>query len=66
MQKSELKDKIIINIMKGMDNDLLNNEDLIVSELLCDCAMPDPINPFDAVDKETCRKCNLRFIIDNK
>ena len=28
------------------------------SEQLCDCAMPDPINPWDNVDKDTCRKCN--------
>jgi len=28
------------------------------SELLCDCAMPDPLNPFTEVDKYTCRKCN--------
>ena len=27
-------------------------------ELLCDCAMPDPIDPFAEVDKDTCRKCN--------
>ena len=25
---------------------------------LCDCAMPDPIDPFAEVDKDTCRKCN--------
>ena len=25
---------------------------------LCDCAMPDPIDPFAEVDKNTCRKCN--------
>ena len=25
---------------------------------VCDCAMPDPIDPYSAVDKETCRKCN--------
>jgi hypothetical protein len=24
---------------------------------LCDCAMPDPIDPFTEVDKDTCRKC---------
>ena len=28
------------------------------SEQLCDCAMPDPIDPFAEVDKDTCRKCN--------
>lgn len=28
------------------------------SELLCECAMPDPIDPFASVDKDTCRKCN--------
>ena len=28
------------------------------SEQLCDCVMPDPINPWDNVDKDTCRKCN--------
>ncbi len=28
------------------------------SEQLCDCAMPEPINPWDNVDKDTCRKCN--------
>tara|TARA_R110002167_G_C12475383_1_gene634059 strand:+ start:564 stop:791 length:228 start_codon:yes stop_codon:yes gene_type:complete len=27
-------------------------------EKLCDCAMPDPIDPFAEVDKDTCRKCN--------
>ena len=25
---------------------------------LCECAMPDPIDPFTEVDKDTCRKCN--------
>ena len=25
---------------------------------LCDCAIPDPIDPFAEVDKDTCRKCN--------
>ena len=25
---------------------------------LCDCAMPEPIDPFAEVDKDTCRKCN--------
>ena len=25
---------------------------------LCECAMPDPIDPFAEVDKDTCRKCN--------
>ena len=23
----------------------------------CDCAVPDPIDPFAEVDKDTCRKC---------
>jgi len=27
-------------------------------EELCECAMPDPIDPFAEVDKDTCRKCN--------
>lgn len=31
------------------------------SEQLCECAMPDPIDPFDEVDKETCRKCGNKF-----
>ena len=25
---------------------------------LCDCAIPNPIDPFTEVDKDTCRKCN--------
>jgi hypothetical protein len=29
MQNNELKDKIILNIMKGMENDMLSNNDLI-------------------------------------
>lgn len=29
MQNNELKDKIILNIMKGMENDILSNIDLI-------------------------------------
>tara|TARA_R110002049_G_scaffold255759_1_gene431249 strand:+ start:470 stop:718 length:249 start_codon:yes stop_codon:yes gene_type:complete len=31
------------------------------SEQLCDCAMPDPINPWDSVDKDTCRKCENKI-----
>ena len=31
------------------------------SEQLCECAMPDPIDPFDDVDKDTCRKCGNSF-----
>jgi len=27
------------------------------SEQLCDCIMPDPIDPWAEVDKFTCRKC---------
>lgn len=29
MQKSELKDRLILNIMKGMDQNMLSNDDLI-------------------------------------
>ena len=29
MQNNELKDKIIINIIKGMDHNMLSNTDLI-------------------------------------
>jgi hypothetical protein len=29
MQNNELKDKIILNIMKGMENNMLSNNDLI-------------------------------------
>ena len=28
----------------------------------CDCAAPDPIDPFAEVDKDTCRKCK-NFIV---
>ncbi len=37
-----------------------NIADVVVrqSEQLCECAMPDPINPWDNIDKDTCRKCN--------
>lgn len=31
------------------------------SELLCECVMPDPINPWDSVDKDTCRKCENKI-----
>jgi hypothetical protein len=31
------------------------------SEQLCDCAMPDPIDPFEEVDKDTCRKCENKI-----
>ena len=31
------------------------------SELLCECVMPDPINPWDSVDKDTCRKCEHKI-----
>ena len=30
----------------------------VQSEQLCGCAMPDPIDPFAEVDKDTCKKCN--------
>lgn len=29
MQNIELKDKLILNVMKGVDNNLLSNDDLI-------------------------------------
>ena len=28
------------------------------SEQLCECAMPEPIDPFAEVDKDTCKKCS--------
>lgn len=31
------------------------------SEQLCECAMPDPINPWDSLDKDTCRKCENKI-----
>ena len=31
------------------------------SEQLCDCVMPDPINPWDSVDKDTCIKCENKI-----
>ena len=39
-------------------NPLNSNNDLYdVVGTFCDCAVPDPIDPFAEVDKDTCRKC---------
>jgi len=44
-------------------NPLNSNNDLYdVVGTFCDCAVPDPIDPFAEVDKDTCRKCK-NFIV---
>lgn len=77
MQKSELKDKIILNIMKGVDNDLLNNEDLIHIIETCgsylniqtipNYATQNDLSYNGAKNHRDVRKIfNVRFVIDNK
>ncbi len=48
-------------MQKYTDEQLTIHSVVKQSELLCDCAMPDPINPWDSVDKDTCRKCENKI-----
>jgi len=77
MQKSELKDKLILNIMKGVYNDMLSNEDLICVIETCglylnlqtipDYATKNDLSYNGVKKHRNVRKIfNVRFVIDNK
>ena len=55
---TQLNFEELIDVVESVVKKLTITDVSMRSEQLCDCVMPDPIDPWADVDKYTCQKCN--------